>query len=634
MYHSKKIGVFVSHIYGRYQSELCQGIIDKASSYGYLVDIFSSNDGENLGYYGTGENSILRIPNYDKYVGIIFASGTYPVPDLKEQILADLKEKCSCPIVEVTQFNGDFPTIMLDNDSPIGLLVEHLISEHHFKRICYLGNTVEKVYSDKRFDYYKHTMATHNLSVSEYDQFSCDYQYTSIEDALNYFLRAPEKPDAIVCYNDRMALHMMAAIRHLGYGIPKDIAVTGCDTLDLGQNIEPKLTSVSFPIQEIGTNAIDTLLQIIDGEAPLPVTVVKAAPYYGTSCGCPSNTAVNPIFYNHNLMNQMESMEQSMIEDMNMSATLQGITDIDEGMEALERYISCIDHCKEIYLCLYNNWDYVPNYIRKITNTEDNDENQDTIILKYAMKDGKTLPECSFHRKDSLPEFIYKDSTSAYIYSPLFFGEYKFGYVAISYEENHLSYRFNFMSWLMNVSSMLKNICDTKHIGLLVNRLEHLHMRDELTSFYNSHGFYQMAEGVVSKAHAALATISATVINLDGLRVINSTYGTEEGRFAVQIVGNALESSLTEESIAARFEGGRFYILNTGFTNDEAIRMQNKVRMYLDNYNKLQSKNYTLSVSCGHCILQADSSFYLPNLILQAEKIMYEERERKKKLAP
>lgn len=49
MYHSKKIGIFISHIFGSFQSSLCQGIIDKASEFGYITEIFSSTDGEDVG---------------------------------------------------------------------------------------------------------------------------------------------------------------------------------------------------------------------------------------------------------------------------------------------------------------------------------------------------------------------------------------------------------------------------------------------------------------------------------------------------------------------------------------------------------------------------------------------------------
>ena len=77
MYHSKKIGVFISHIFGNYQHLVCQGIIHTAFEYGYTNEIFTSLDGENLGIYAVGEKSILQIPNYDSFDGIIFASDNY-----------------------------------------------------------------------------------------------------------------------------------------------------------------------------------------------------------------------------------------------------------------------------------------------------------------------------------------------------------------------------------------------------------------------------------------------------------------------------------------------------------------------------------------------------------------------------
>ncbi len=631
MYHSKKIGVFVSHIYGRYQSELCQGIIDKASTYGYLIDIFSSNDGENLGNYSMGENSILCIPNFDTYVGIIFASGTYPIPDLREEIRTALKEKCHCPIVEVGQFPSDYPTIMLDNDSPTEQLVEHLIKQHQYKRICYLGNKIEKNYSDKRYDYYEKAMSANQLSVSEQDHIDSDYQYDNIEQALDYFMQNTSKPDAIICYNDRMALHLMAVLLHRGYRIPEDIAVTGCDTLEFGQNINPLLTSVTFPIKEIGNAAIDTLIKIIDDETISATTVIKAVPHIGATCGCLRSTGENPFFYPHRLMNQIETMEQSMIADMNMSSTLQGMTDLDEGMETLGKYVRHLENYREFYLCLYSDWDFVPSKIRKIAFAEEKEEDSNTIILKYGIKDGKLLSECSFNRRDSLPDFIYKNSSSAYIYSPLFFGNLKFGYVAISFHNNQVFYNFNFMTWLMNVNSMLKHICDTKHMGLLVDRLELIYMKDELTGFYNSHGFYEMAEQLISRAHKEAYTLMAGVIDLDRLHTFPNHSDTKDRNFAIQVIGNALDSALEEGAICARFEDGRFYLLLPDCGNEQAVLFFNKVRKYLDHYNKLQAKSYFVHIHYGYSIQDVDSTFYLPNLIKQAEKSLDTDQEYKSK---
>ena len=105
MYHSKKIGVFISHIMGYYQQNVCQGVIDKALEYGYTAEIFASMDGENLGDYSLGEDSILKIPNFNEFSGVIFASGTYPQSELKNQIAITLMQKCACPVIDIAENN-------------------------------------------------------------------------------------------------------------------------------------------------------------------------------------------------------------------------------------------------------------------------------------------------------------------------------------------------------------------------------------------------------------------------------------------------------------------------------------------------------------------------------------------------
>lgn len=83
MQNNKKIALFISHIYGEYQRNLCTGIITRAAEYGYQIDIFASNDGETTEELEQGESSILKIPNFSSYRGVIFASGTYRESGLK-----------------------------------------------------------------------------------------------------------------------------------------------------------------------------------------------------------------------------------------------------------------------------------------------------------------------------------------------------------------------------------------------------------------------------------------------------------------------------------------------------------------------------------------------------------------------
>ena len=129
MYHNKKIGIFISHIMGFYQKNVCQGIIDKALEYGYTAEIFASMDGENLGDYSLGEESILTLPNFDDLSGVIFASETYPNEQLKDQIYSLLKEKCHCPIIEIAVYKQQFPSVSLENNI-LFLILQNISSQN------------------------------------------------------------------------------------------------------------------------------------------------------------------------------------------------------------------------------------------------------------------------------------------------------------------------------------------------------------------------------------------------------------------------------------------------------------------------------------------------------------------------
>lgn len=632
MYQAKKIGIFISHIFGEFQRSLCQGIIDKAAEFGYIVEIFSSTDGEDVGSYNLGESSILRIPNYDEFSGVCFASDTYLLTSLKERIAQTLAEKCTCPIIEITQRNAVFPAVALDNNKAAAQLTEHLITEHRHRRICYLGNCLENDFSEKRFQYYKDTMEKYQLPVSENDYYSCDYSYEAIAASVDYFFQPDIKPDSIICYNDRMAMSLMEALYKRGLRIPADIAVVGFDNLEIGRNVTPALSTVTFPIYEMGQTVMNLLLDTFKGK-PLPErTVITAEPLYRSSCGCALKKNALPDLYENRLMERIHTLENAMFNNIKMTTTLYRIHELDEGMELLEKFLPRIDNCHEFYICLYQNWDSIPSHIREITSAQEEYKDRDILMMPFAYKDGKLLHPCSFTKKHTLPDYIYTDSQSAYIYSPLYFEDREFGYVALSYKDNILAYQFNFLTWIVNVSRMLRNICESMQTDLMVSRLEDIYMRDELTGLYNRQGFHQLTESYLEQAKKDNASLLVMICDLDGLKTINDTFGHLEGDFAIQVLGHALRHSCTEETLLARVGGDEFFALAAGITEEAAKETTGAIHKYLENYNKLHTKKYNISVSSGYTLKPAQSITDIQELFDAADQKMYAEKKAKKKL--
>ncbi|WP_340562892.1 LacI family DNA-binding transcriptional regulator [Streptomyces sp. GSL17-111] len=99
-------------------------------------------------------------------------------------------------------------------------------------------------------------------------------------------LRGRPRPTALVCDDDLLAAGACKAARRLGLRVPEDVSVTGFDDLALATAVEPELTTVRLPGEEIGAAGMHALLAVLDGrEAPTPLLPVRLVPR-GSSGPC------------------------------------------------------------------------------------------------------------------------------------------------------------------------------------------------------------------------------------------------------------------------------------------------------------------------------------------------------------
>ena len=96
--------------------------------------------------------------------------------------------------------------------------------------------------------------------------------------------RMPQLPDALICVNDYIAIHVMNALKQLGIAIPDQIMVAGFDGTAQSAVVAPSLTTVQIPGAEIGRTAADMLLNRITNPGRSPLSVyVKTAPIWRES---------------------------------------------------------------------------------------------------------------------------------------------------------------------------------------------------------------------------------------------------------------------------------------------------------------------------------------------------------------
>ena len=89
----------------------------------------------------------------------------------------------------------------------------------------------------------------------------------------------PRIPDAFVCANDFLAIHLMTALKKMGLSIPNDVMVTGFDGSPESSMVDPALTTVQIPSMEVGRIAADILLNRIQNpDRPSMRTYISTVP--------------------------------------------------------------------------------------------------------------------------------------------------------------------------------------------------------------------------------------------------------------------------------------------------------------------------------------------------------------------
>jgi DNA-binding LacI/PurR family transcriptional regulator len=90
---------------------------------------------------------------------------------------------------------------------------------------------------------------------------------------------AADPPEALICYDDQLALGLMDALRNLGIRIPDDMGIVGFDGIPFAAISNPRLTTVAVPSAEMGRVAASSLIEaihtgVMPGGVLMPVEIL------------------------------------------------------------------------------------------------------------------------------------------------------------------------------------------------------------------------------------------------------------------------------------------------------------------------------------------------------------------------
>ncbi|UCH81599.1 MAG: GGDEF domain-containing protein [Nitrospiraceae bacterium] len=161
-------------------------------------------------------------------------------------------------------------------------------------------------------------------------------------------------------------------------------------------------------------------------------------------------------------------------------------------------------------------------------------------------------------------------------------------------------------------------------------RLHILSITDELTGLYNRRGFFKLAENRLMPAKRTEKKLMLLYADLDNMKEINDEYGHNEGDRMLIKTANILKITYRESDIIARIGGDEFVVFPVGSSEDHVDIIVNRLKENIDKYNKKNNNTYSLNISTGVATYDPHSVKSLEELISQADRIMYENKKRRK----
>ncbi|MCB6185304.1 LacI family transcriptional regulator [Leeia sp. TBRC 13508] len=175
-----------------------------------------------------------------------------------------LIQKLGKPVVLLDNTSDELTHLNPDNRQGAMLATDHLIKLGR-RRIAFISGSQahysirERVHGYHKSLFNHQLLADPDLFVTINDALPLD---SATEEVTAQLLALPTPPDAIVCYNDAVALAAMRACQQKGYSIPKDIAVIGFDDIDAAQHANPPLSTIRIEKGELGKLGVESLLNL------------------------------------------------------------------------------------------------------------------------------------------------------------------------------------------------------------------------------------------------------------------------------------------------------------------------------------------------------------------------------------
>ncbi|MBN2804445.1 MAG: GGDEF domain-containing protein [Deltaproteobacteria bacterium] len=740
----KTIGILIDCLHESYQSNIWEGISKAAQENNINVISFVATSQDKTSHFHVHYPVVSDFIKNSYIDGLIILAGSIAEHRGMSFATDFVNQFSDKPIINISTKIGDFPSVEVDNSEGIIKLIDHFIEIHNLHDIAFVTGPKGHEEADERLEAYKTGLIKNNLPIKNELIIDGDFSNQSGHNAVKYLIENKIKFQAIIAADDKAAFGVIEELKKYRLHVPTDIAVAGFDDVEDAALFLPSLTTVSQPLEELGKQAVLSILKIINGLPSEKNIKLAAIPVFRRSCGCfsesvrnartstPTDAILNKEeiieslirVCNHYIQNnndncldsqKIKSYIEDFVDSLKWDVEKASIREIflNEIDMLLFKFEDCSDnislmssllselsvHLKALFKSVSQIADagaiiqQAQSFIRErklstarttflqdvlfqlmiretsqsiITTFEQRkllqaifqsfpDLNINTLVFAVFHKENSddvlaesnwefpkksqlllgynnSLNIVSFPRGDNLfdtgdlfpPDLIDKTAGENYIHMPLFFEDEYLGYAIFGFTKGIPLFMFEELR--LHMSSALKS-------SFLMKELRVQSMLDELTGLHNRRGFMHEAKKMIRQHKKGEQYLMLFYADMDDLKIINDTFGHEEGDVAIRQTAVALRQTFREQDLIARIGGDEFIIVLT--TSQENLMLEKTVLRRLENillkYNHTSNKKYILSISMGVTSTIDNSDKDLETLMREADGKLFEMKRVKKR---
>nr|MBP3598873.1 GGDEF domain-containing protein [Eubacterium sp.] len=611
----KTIGLFIFNPQLEFQSQVCEAMAEATKKLGYNLAVFSSYGcyGQNPLYH-EGEMQILTLPDYSDFAGIILALDTIDKDEARQIILDQITRKATCPVVSLRVPVEGASNILFDETNVMEGVIRHIIEEHGKKDIAFMTGTKGRHDAEARLECFRRIMDEYGYPVGENRVYYGNFWKGHEKAACDLFLQDGNKPEAILCANDKMALMVIDELYSRNLSVPEDILVTGYDGVDEGAFNSPALTTMKADFPDMAYRAVE-LIDKHQEDNEIEDVYVTPQIVVRESCGCEiygKDKAKQQRCLNHKEIAEQENIEMQFSF---MTIDFSELDDMDQLHLAIKKYIYNIEGFQHYYIAFRDDIESGKDILKGYTERMH-------VRVAFRYRADQEIIDYSCMKRELLPKELTGDEPQCFFFFPLHFLDRTFGYEVYGFGERPV-WKQPYVRWNIAISNAIQGILEQRKMNNLLNELEHMYIQDVLTGLYNRRGFEKYARMQFSKARAKDSMICVIGIDMDGLKPINDIYGHHEGDSALRAVGYAIQEAGQPGQIAARTGGDEFEVIFPCEDEEEVVKWCETFEQSLENFNKKSVKPYDVYASWGYKVGVPTANDTIETYMNESDDIMY-----------